>query len=207
MPIISPLFSLLFSRFPRVRSPALSRTAERVRQSAEFGLWYVRFKQFSGAVPYPRGSEPHPARQVFWLAPSACLPVPAGQWLKSMRSFTELTATGIAPDSHRCSLLIPGRQPPAGNLARCKYRRCFSFERAPRLFFMNILSTKKCGELQVPRVESVGVRHPGRPPEFRPAGGRRKRNGSSSVLFFRPSGGYSWTQIAIFVEIPFQTEC
>lgn len=125
---------------------------------------------FSGAVPYPRGSEPHPARQVFWLAPSACLPVPAGQWLKSMRSFAELTATGIAPDSHRCSLLIPGRQPPAGNLARYKYRRCFSFGRAPRLFFMNILSTKKRGELQVPRVVSVGVRHPGRPPEFRPAG-------------------------------------
>lgn len=100
---------------------------------------------FSGAVPYPRGSEPHPARQVFWLAPSACLPVPAGQWLKSMRSFAELTATGIAPDSHRCSLLIPGRQPPAGNLARYKYRRCFSFGRAPRLFFMNILSTKNAG--------------------------------------------------------------
>ena len=161
----------------------------------------------SGHRPKSRRRMSQLARQVFWLAPSARLPVPGDSGSRECGTQSRLTATGIAPDSHRCSLLIPGRQPPAGNLARCKYRRCFSFGRAPRLFFMNILSTKKCGELQVPRVVSVGVRHPGRPPEFRPAGGRRKRNGSSSVLFFRPSGGYSWTQIAIFVEIPFRTEC
>ena len=161
----------------------------------------------SGHRPKSRRRMSQLARQVFWLAPSARLPVPGDSGSRECGTQSRLTATGIAPDSHRCSLLIPGRQPPAGNLARCKYRRCFSFGRALRLFFMNILSTKKRGELQVPRVVSVGVRYPGRPPEFRPAGGRRKRNGSSSVLFFRPSGGYSWTQIAIFVEIPFWTEC
>jgi len=45
-------------------------------------------------------------------------PSAVGQWPKSVRRMLELTATGIAPDLHRRSLLIPCRRPPAGNLVR-----------------------------------------------------------------------------------------
>ena len=89
------------------------------------------------------------------LTRSLCTPSrPAGQWPKSAQSTTELTATGIVPDSHRCSLLIPGRQPPAENLARNKSRKYPSHKTTERPDFnQQFVDKKRESSPQRPRPE------------------------------------------------------
>lgn len=67
--------------------------------------------------------------------PLHAFPPRRGSGSKSAQSMTELTATGIVPDSHRRSLLIPCRQPPAGNLASSKSRNCPPFRQHRRPVF------------------------------------------------------------------------
>lgn len=78
------------------------------------------------------------------LTRSCCTPSRPlrGQWPKNVQSGTELTATGIVPDSHRSSLLISCRQPPAENLAEDKYRNSRPNGPAAAAILINKLSTK-----------------------------------------------------------------
>lgn len=59
------------------------------------------------------------------LTRSLCTPSRPGKGsgTKSVQNTAELTATGIVPDFHRSSLLIPSRQPPTGNLAGTKIEK------------------------------------------------------------------------------------
>ncbi len=75
--------------------------------------------------------------------PLHAFPPRRGSGSKSAQSMTELTATGIVPDSHRRSLLIPGRQPPAENLARNKSRKYPAGGPTTAPVLINNLSTKR----------------------------------------------------------------
>ena len=112
---------MLFFRLLSARGDASPSCAARSMTGGTFPDEIVisRKKSFSGVRPDIPKTDTGPGGAGLLTRSRRTPSRPAGQWLRIVRRIAELTATGIVPDSHRSSLLIPmpaaaGREPRSG---------------------------------------------------------------------------------------------